>query len=331
MTDRLPPLFTLQAFEAAARLESFSRAAHELHLTPGAISRQIRQLEDWSGLALFERRGPKVALTGDGAALLARLVAPLALLHEAVFPAPEEAPRVLQVATLASIATEWLLPRLATFHQRHPGIRLAIQTGYDLVRPPPRVPMVAIRHTAATRDRSSETLFDDRLVAVCSPGLRGGLGADPRAWPARTLLQHLTQDPRDWCAAAGLPDDWAPQGMAFNDAEVLLNAAQAGFGVALTRLSIAWHRLEAGALVLACGTACVAPRENRLVVREDCRQLPEVSAFCDWLREEARQWRTTQAAVDAQLASGAWESVGQSPARPPPPPAHTARARAKSR
>jgi LysR family glycine cleavage system transcriptional activator len=73
MHGKLPPLFTLQAFEAAARLGSFSRAADELSLTPGAISRQIRQLEDWSALTLFVRNGPRVSLTADGSALLLRL------------------------------------------------------------------------------------------------------------------------------------------------------------------------------------------------------------------------------------------------------------------
>ncbi|PTT93329.1 LysR family transcriptional regulator, partial [Pelomonas sp. HMWF004] len=100
MRERLPPLFSLQAFEAAARLGNFSRAAAELHLTPGAISRQVRQLEEWCGQTLFERVGNAMRLTAEGRELLARLGGPLAALHEAVYPEPQEARTTLQVATL---------------------------------------------------------------------------------------------------------------------------------------------------------------------------------------------------------------------------------------
>ncbi|NRF70318.1 LysR family transcriptional regulator [Aquincola sp. S2] len=179
MRDRLPPLFSLQAFEAAARLGNFSRAAAELKLTPGAVSRQIRQLEDWCALTLFERRGPQVRLTRDGQELLGRLGAPLTALHEAVYPSADAAAQTLQIETLASTAKAWLLPRLPDFVARHPQVALIVQTDYALIRPPPRVPMVALRHGAqpAGDELASERLFEDRLLAVaaragCRPSTR---------------------------------------------------------------------------------------------------------------------------------------------------------------
>lgn len=299
MHGKLPPLFTLQAFEAASRLGSFSRAAEELSLTPGAISRQIRQLEDWSGLTLFKRNGPRVSLTDDGTALLTRLAGPLSALHQAIYPLADATQKTLHIATLASIAKEWLLPRLASFSDAHPHIRLIIDTDYSLVRAAPRVAMVAIRHgTRQSTDQICETLFTDRLMALTSPELKARLGTDPTSWPAGAMLQHLSLDPTDWLAAAGMPEDFVPQGQVYNDADVLLEAAQLGQGIALGRLSIAWRRLQAGSLVIACDTYCPTARDNLMILREDSADLPEVRAFTTWLREQARLWQVEMDAFD---------------------------------
>lgn len=299
MTGKLPPLFTLQAFEAASRLGSFSKAADELSLTPGAISRQIRQLEDWSRLTLFKRNGPKVSLTDDGAALLTRLAGPLSALHQAIYPPDDTTQRTLHVSTLASIAKEWLLPRLDSFTRQYPEIRLIIETDYALVRAAPRVAMLAIRHgSRQSTDQICETLFTDRLVAVTSPALRARLGTDARLWPATAMLQHLSLDAGNWLTAAGLPEEHSLQGQAYNDADVLLEAAVQGQGIALGRLSIAWRRLQAGSLVLASDTICPTPRDNLLVLREDSAALPEVRAFTAWLREQAGLWQEQVNAFD---------------------------------
>lgn len=299
MHGKLPPLFTLQAFEAASRLGSFSRAAEELSLTPGAISRQIRQLEDWSALTLFKRNGPKVSLTDDGAALLARLAGPLSALHQAIYPPEDAAQKTLHISTLASIAKEWLLPRLDSFAQAHPHIRLIIDTDYALVRAAPRVAMLAIRHgTRQSTDQICETLFTDRLVAVTSPALAATLGSDARLWPASAMLQHLSLDAGSWQTAAGMAADFSPQGQAYNDADVLLEAAELSQGIALGRLSIAWRRLQTGSLVLASEVVCATPRDNLLIMREDSADLPEMRVFADWLREQARLWQREVDAFD---------------------------------
>lgn len=283
MRERLPPLFSLQAFEAAARLGNFSRAATELHLTPGAISRQVRQLEDWSGNTLFERVGNQMRLTAEGRELLARLGGPLAALHEAVYPEPAEARTTLQIATLGSLARAWLLPRLHGFIVQAPKARLVVQTDYALVRPPPRVALVALRH--GRPQDGGEVLFEDRLLAVATPALARELGRDASRWPAARMLSHVTGDAPLWQAAAGATT--APQGPAFNDAGLTLDAAEAGLGVAVTRLSLALPRLRAGALVQAHGLLLPSPRANLLVVREDAAALPVEQRFADWVRTEA--------------------------------------------
>lgn len=283
MRERLPPLFSLQAFEAAARLGNYSRAAAELHLTPGAVSRQVRQLEDWCGQTLFERVGNSMRLTTEGRELLARLGGPLAALHEAVYPEPDAARATLQVATLGSLARAWLLPRLERFIARAPLVRLVVQTDYALVRPPPRVALVALRH--GRPEDGGELLFGDRLLAVAAPALARELGADARRWPAERLLSHVTGDAPLWQAAAGAVTP--PEGPAFNDAGLTLDAAEAGLGIAVTRLSLALPRLRAGALVQAHALMLPSPRANLLVVREDAAALPVVRRFAGWVREEA--------------------------------------------
>jgi len=283
MRERLPPLFSLQAFEAAARLGNFSRAATELHLTPGAISRQVRQLEDWCGLTLFERVGNQMRLTAEGSEMLARLGGPLAALHEAVYPDAEDAHTTLQIATLGSLASAWLLPRLERFIAAAPTVRLIVQTDYALVRPPPRVALVALRH--GRPGDGGEILFGDRLLAVATPALARQLGRDATRWPATRLLSHLTGDGPLWLGQAGTTT--TPLGPAFNDASVTLDAAEAGLGMAVTRLSLALPRLRAGSLVQAHPLLLPSPRANLLVIREDAAGLPVVKRFAAWVREEA--------------------------------------------
>lgn len=297
MRDRLPPLFSLQAFEAAARLGNFSRAAAELHLTPGAVSRQVRQLEDWCGQTLFARQGNEMRLTAEGREMHARLGGPLAALHQAVYPEPDAARTTLQIATLGSLARAWLVPRLAGFIARAPQVRLVVQTDYALVRPPPRVALVALRHSQPAE--GDEVLFTDRLLAVATPALVRRLGRDPARWPAGRLLSHVTGDAPQWLAAAGVAV--VPEGPAFNDAGVTLDAAVAGLGVAVTRLSLALPLLRARALVPAHALLLPAPRSNLCVVRRDSAGLPVVRQFVGWLREEAA---ATQAEIDAYRPGG---------------------------
>jgi len=292
MRDRLPPLFALQVFESAARHGNFSRAATELNLTPGAVSRQIRQLEEWCALTLFERNGPRVRLTREGQDLLSRLSAPLSDLHQAVFPAASAAVQNLQIATLVSTAKAWLLPCLAEFAAACPDIHLVVQTDYALVRSPPRVAMVALRYGMPPGPGFySELLFEDRLVAVASPTLAGAIGTDPKRWKNSLFLQHLFLIGRDWYQSAGLPDHFSPTGSAFNDADVMLDAAELGMGVALCRLSLAWPRLQSGSLVLACDVACKSTKSNLLIVRDECRDLPVIQRFLDWIVPEAASLR----------------------------------------
>src|SRR5882672_4594888 len=133
MARRLPPLSALRPFEAAARLESFSRAAEELHLTHGAVSRQVRALEDHVGAPLFSRHGKRVALTAGGRAFAERVrgaLEEIAQAAETVNPARRD--KRLTVSVLPSFASRWLMPRLIRFMEAYPAIELNVMTSTQL-------------------------------------------------------------------------------------------------------------------------------------------------------------------------------------------------------
>jgi LysR family transcriptional regulator, glycine cleavage system transcriptional activator len=294
MRDRLPPLFSLQVFEAAARQGNFSRAAIELHLTQSAVSRQIQLLEHWCDQVLFARQGPKVQLTQAGHDLLARLAAPLTALR-AAFDSGDASLHVT-VNTLASTARAWLVPRLKSFHAAHPKITLHLQTDYALINPAPNLATLAIRHgpplarTQGNDSLYSELLFPETLLAVASADFASEIGADPRLWPSSAMLRHTSLDWSIWLDGVGIARTEPASGSAFNDASVLLDAAAAGLGVALTRYSLAHPHLRDGTLVLAAQQQCASPSAHYLVCRKECLALPAVAAFVGWLRQEAKTW-----------------------------------------
>jgi LysR family transcriptional regulator, glycine cleavage system transcriptional activator len=296
MRDRLPPLFCLQAFEAAARTGNFSRAAIELHLTPGAVSRQVRQLEDWIEQTLFERLGTGLRLTPEGQELSARLGDPLAALHRALAPPPGSSRPTLKIATLGSLARAWLVPRLVRFVACEPYVRLVVQTDYAVVKPAPRVPVVALRY-AARGAAGTELLFEDRLLAVAAPAVAARAGSNAARWPAESVLGAAgADDVLHWIEQAGAK---LPEGPTFNDAAVLLDAAAAGLGIAVARLSIAWQSLESKALVMAHPLVLPSSKSNLLIVRDDSVALPAVQAFTAWVRAQAAQTSQQISAFDS--------------------------------
>lgn len=299
MRKRLPSLFSLQVFEAAARLGTFSRAAAELHLTQGAISRQIRQLEAWTGRTLFHRHGPQISVAPAGHALLARLSAPLDALHEAVYPDDVLRQHTLQIATLASIARAIILPRILAFQEMNADVQLTIHTDYALSSLPPHAPAVAIRFgLAPPPNLHNDLLFGDRLVAVAAPAVANKVGLLPENWPRNAMLRHVAEDWSVWLNAAGCAK-LEPYGMAFNDASILLNAAESGGGIALTRLTLAWDALQDNRLRCISPISVAAPRSHYFLCRPEILHSPGVARFHEWILKEAHIWRTRLAEFSA--------------------------------
>jgi LysR family transcriptional regulator, glycine cleavage system transcriptional activator len=296
MTARLPSLNGLRAFEAAARHLSFTQAATELNVTQTAISHQIKRLEDELGIQLFVRQNRSLALTPqarDYLPLVRAAFDDLRLATERLVR--KDGGKVLTVSTLASLAAKWLLPRLATFQEAHPGIDVRITTSTSLVDFRRDDVDAAIRygrgHWPGVR---AEWLMADELFPVCSPALLQG--SKPLRCPkdlAHHTLLHTSggyeDDWRLWLTAAGLPASVSKHGgLSFDLIFMTVQAAIDGFGVALGRTSYVQDDITKGRLVVPFTIALPADAGFYLVSPEGRTDPAKLRAFRQWLKASAQ-------------------------------------------
>lgn len=298
----------LRAFEAVARRLSFRAAGEELHLTQPAISRQIRGLEDELGAPLFVRGTRHVELTGAGAALL-RAVAPMLDRLDATVRQlrASKGRRQVSVATFASFASMWLLPRLQDFQKAHPDIDIRISATDAMVDDDDPELDLALRYQLAEDvPEGSVHLFGEVLTPVTRPGLPGLHTPADLAW--QTLLEEDDHRPsseylswRHWLKL-NAPPKLEPRGWVYlNYTYQQTQAALAGQGVALARVALVHDALERGDLVEPFGPAgrTGSPYAYWLVRWAGRRERPEVAAFEDWLLAQAA---VSRRAVDIQAA-----------------------------
>ncbi|MGF1503176.1 MAG: transcriptional regulator GcvA [Paracoccaceae bacterium] len=308
MARRLPPLNALRAFEAAARHQSFKRAAEELNVTPAAISQQIRSLEDHLGTPLFERLTRALRLTEAGRAGLGALTDGFDRLAEGVEAIRADAqPGVITVSVAPSFASKWLVPRLDRLREAEPDLDIRIDAtdtpadfhgdGVDL----------AIRYGRGRYPGLEvERLLDEVSFPVASPALVTG---DPPLRTPSDLASHtllhvvwtMEQDAapnwRMWLKAAGVRGVDGTRGPRFSVDSLALGAAIAGQGVALSGRALAAEDLEAGRLVRpfleqkAQSTAF----SYFLVYPSAKRAAPKVQAFRNWVITEAARAREASA------------------------------------
>lgn len=299
MSDRLPPLSALRVFEAAARRLNFRQAAEELYVTPGAVSQQIRLLEEHVGAQLFVREGRGVALTEAGRAALPALRLGFEKLAEAarLMRQPQRKHRVT-VSVAPSFAAKWLVPRLEGFGASHPEVEVWISADMALVDFAAADVDLAIRYGRGQYPGlASELLLSETVLAVCAPVL---LEAAPIASPAdlihHTLLHDMSPEADGapdwpmWLRAHGVEGVDGARGPRFNQSSLVIEAALAGRGVALAKRALAQADLTAGRLAaplgeaftpLAFGYHLVWPRERAFS--------PAQETFLAWLKAEAAE------------------------------------------
>jgi LysR family transcriptional regulator, glycine cleavage system transcriptional activator len=289
MARRFPPLSALRPFEAAARLESFSRAAQELSLTHGAISRQVRALEDHVGEELFSRHGKRVALTPDGRAFAERIRNALQEIAQAAdaLASRKRNPR-LTVSVLPSFASRWLMPRLIRFMEAHPKIEVNVLASVALTNFTDEDIDVAIRFGRGPwPPYVCEHFLDDEYFPVASP--RFNRGKLPKE-PGDLLRVRIVLEERDywerWFEAAGVRLTARLEGPTFNDSTYSLQAAARGEGVALARRSIVGEDLERGTLKRLFRIAVPSRESYWFVSPKELAQAPKVTAFRDWVKAE---------------------------------------------
>lgn len=248
-----PPLATLPAFSIAARTGSLTLAARELHLTPGAISRQIKSLEEALGLQLFHRRHNAISLTDAGRQYLTHVNAALATIDNGTRALLPDRVRLVIQAPI-TLARRWLIPRLGAYLQENPNVDLNIQS---LALGASDVPDVTVTYRRGADDaRFASAFLLDRTVAVCSPLLVGGTAKTmtPEALLDLPVLLD-TSDAwswRRWCEAADVA--FQPRGgsITFDTDEASIDACITGLGIGQASPSLIERELREGQLILLC-------------------------------------------------------------------------------
>ena len=293
MRRKIPSNSALMAFEAAARHRSFARAAEELALTEGAISRQIARLEGFLGVALFNRIGNRVRLAPNGAryAVQVREVLDRLERDSQYLMGQHVDGGSLDIAVTPTFATRWLIPRLKRFQDKHPNITVHFaertepfilpESGFDAA--------IHFEHPAWV-GMHTHSLLQEVLVPVCHPGLLDG--TSPEALLDRLPRLHRRQNPDAWQRYAqelGVVLTNASTGARYDLHSMLIEAALAGLGVSLVPRLYIESELEQGRLV--------APwPEGKTIAKTFCLVLPEplalgegpLQAFGSWVIEEAK-------------------------------------------
>ena len=307
MRRPMPPLNALRAFEAAARHLSLTKAALELHVTPGALSHQIRGLEELLGLALFERRVRSIALTPAGKQFYPGLQTGFLHIREAVDTLDTaQSDRVLVVSTSPGLTAKWLAPRLYRFSQANPDIDVRISSSLANANFATDGVDMAIRNMPSDPPPDAiltfEKLVDVTLVPVCSPRLveRHGPVATAAALARLPLIHDESLSGRvkmpnwqDWFEAAGVKNVDLSRGLRFNSSDHALDAAVEGAGGLLSYDLVAYDDLRTGRLIIPVDFSLPAGRAFHLVWRKRGKLRPQMEAFRRWLKEEiaALDWR----------------------------------------
>jgi DNA-binding transcriptional LysR family regulator len=290
MHHSLPPLNALRCFEAAGRLGSFARAADELHVTHGAISRQVRQLEDDLGVQLFDRRNRSVHLTIAGRALLDAAADAFTRLRDAVAAVrATDAPVPIVVSCEPTLTQRWLIPRLPRLLSRCPGLIVhVLAAGGPVQFERDRVDLAIRRDdfdwAAGT---CAQPIVEEYVGPVCSPTLAQNLSGE--AILALPMIHSATRPdawPR-WLAAAGRPGRAEP-GRTFEHFFLSIEAAVAALGVAIGPYPLITDDLTAGRLVAPFGFRRSGHRYV-LLSKRPAAETERFSCLVEWLQEEARE------------------------------------------
>jgi len=291
MLRRLPPLNALKAFEAAARSESFTRAAEELNVTQGAVSHQVKALEGILGVKLFNRERQRLAITEAGREYLA--VVRDALDRIAVGTerlVQRQTSGVLTVSTSPDFAAKWLVPRLGRFSEAHPDIDLRVSAATQYVDLAREDVDLSVRHGDGNWEGLDVVrLYSERLFPVCAPRLVSGRNRITKASDLLKFPLLRLEDWKNWSRwfdAAGVTTP-AVQGPVLNRASMLIDAAIDGQGVALARTALAAWDLINGRLVRPIDVSLSMANTYWIVCPKATSALPKIKVFREWLLAEA--------------------------------------------
>src|SRR3974390_2542116 len=294
MRPRLPPLNNLKAFDAAARHESFTRAAEELCVTQGAVSQQVKSLEAALGIKLFNRERQRLIITEAGRYYLTvvrdaldRIAAGTERLLQ------RQSAGVLTVSTSPDFAAKWLVHRLGYFAEAHADIDLRVSATLHHVDFAREEVDLAVRHGHGNwPGLDAVRLSPEELFAVCSPNLLSGRRRlDKPVDVLKFPLIHLDSraDWTNWLQAAGIDDTAVMHGLVLNRASMVIDAAINGQGIALARTTFAAWDLMNGRLVRPFAEALRLSKTYWIVCPKAVSNIPKVATFRNWVLAEATE------------------------------------------
>lgn len=300
MSDRLPTLNGLRAFESAARHLSFTKAAAELNVTQTAVSHLIGRLEEQLGVQLFRRQNRNLTLTLEGQDYLPAVRGAFEQLRRATGRLRRRDSQALTITTIPSFAAKWLVPRLGDFRRIHPEIDVRITATADVVDLARSDVDMAVRyglgHWPGLR---AQFLMAEDVFPVCSPKLLTGANAlkTPADLAHHTLLHEpgFREDWRTWLTAVGLPNLVPAGSITLDLTAALVQAAIEGLGVALGRSTFVDADIAAGKLVAPFAMTLPAAAGYYIVTLPQNADQPKIKAFAEWLLSKGRVDRPTTA------------------------------------
>ncbi len=297
MSFGLPPLNTLVAFEAAARLQSFAKAAHELHITASAVSHRIKLLEQHYGTQFFIRNKQSLDLTHEGTVFLGAVLDALLILRSASSRLRQDASTTIRINVSTALANKWLAHRLDGYYAKHADARLEIRAVHhsalnQLADLRSGEVDLAIRYAKGKdwQGFKKTRLLPVRIFPVCNPAYKTRHKLKTPRDLAKATLLRSPRDPWDrWFKSAALKNPPIPSGTEFSDAGLLLSAAIGGQGVALARDVLAEEDIAVGRLVRVSEHSIPSELAYYALYPQKKTLRPEVEAFIAWLIAESRK------------------------------------------
>lgn len=297
MRLRSPSMSELHAFAAAARLGSFTRAAEELCVTQGAISRAIARLEAHFGQPLIQRNAHRLVLTAAGRSLIDAVAEPLAAIESASAALlARDRQHHLTLSAVPTLASVWLVPRLPEFHRRHPDIRLDFvpyRRDEDFSGPQPDAALLA--GTAASWPAlRADYVIGSEVVPICSPGRArqrhaAGRWHEPAELMDEPLLFHNAAPAnwQHWLQAAGVPNAAPALATGFDQVSIIVQAVKADMGIAVLQRCLVRDEIASGGVVVPFDLPIRLPRGYYLCTPRERRDHPALNRFREWLLETA--------------------------------------------
>lgn len=289
---KLPPLNAVRAFEAAARHGSLTKAAEELHVTHGAVSRQVALLEEWAGRPLFKRTPTQLVLTERGRTFQQRLTPLLDQLATAAHALVQDADAELRVKAPPTFTMRWLIPRMSGFQRQFPEVRIRLATATTAPDLQQGDCDVAIHSLAAEHERSDCRRFmGDCYVPICHADLLAASGGDGmRVLRDHPLISYATWPDswKDWLDGTGVEAPPPERELHFEQMFFALQAAQEGLGCVVVPLALVLDELVQGRLAAPFALRRSRERPWLACMAEARRADPVVEGFVTWLAAEGQ-------------------------------------------